>query len=66
MNTNRIIITELDGIDHSDYPKYCDAYVSKASWKNGLDLTEQQLNDLQEHNDYEDMIQSFISQGGLR
>ena len=32
---------EIDGIDHHDYPDYCDAYVSNAYWKDtGEELTE--------------------------
>lgn len=66
MNINNIIITELDGIDSSDYPDFCDAYITGATWKNGLELTQQQLDDLSENQDvYQDLIQSYIAQGGL-
>lgn len=33
---------EFDGIDHSDYPKYCDAFISSAEYK-GRKLTESEL-----------------------
>jgi len=33
---------EFDGINHSDYPKYCDAFISNAEY-NGRKLTESEL-----------------------
>ena len=36
---------EIDGIDMNDYPDFCDAYISSASYK-GIDLTESQLDEL--------------------
>ena len=45
---------EIDGIDMNDYPDFCDAYISSASYK-GTDLTESQLdqlNDLDEARDW--------------
>lgn len=32
----------VSGIDHKDYPDYCDAYIESASW-NGKELDEHQM-----------------------
>lgn len=37
---------EVDGIDHRDAPKYCDAHVSYAEWVDGTELTELELDKL--------------------
>ena len=45
---------EIDDINMNDYPDFCDAYISSASYK-GVDLTESQLdqlNDLDEARDW--------------
>ena len=39
---SKIEIVEIDGVDHSDYPDYCDAYISKALI-GGQEATEEQL-----------------------
>jgi len=40
-----IVVTEWDGIDHSDYPDYCDAYIVSAEC-NGIELTEDEIEEL--------------------
>ena len=42
---------EFDGIDHTDYPDYCDAYIVSASY-NGVALTEEQIEKLNEDKDF--------------
>ena len=42
MDFNLIDDIEIDGIDHSDYPDYCDAYISNATY-DGKKMTEEQL-----------------------
>jgi len=45
--TTNIVVTEWDGIDHSDYPDYCDAYIVSAEI-DGIEMSEseiEQLND---------------------
>lgn len=42
---------ELDGIDHNDYPDYCDAFICYAETKNGQPLTDDQLDILNEDSD---------------
>ncbi len=52
MELNKVDNIEFDGIDHSDYPKFCDAYVTSADY-DGEPMTEQQLDQLQEeHGDF--------------
>ena len=34
---------ELDGIQHSDYPDYSNAYILSADWEDGTPLTEEEL-----------------------
>ena len=43
---------ELAGIDFKDHPKYCDAYVESATWKNGNALTESELEKVNEDSSY--------------
>jgi hypothetical protein len=43
---------EVDGVDPKDYPDFCDAYVSYACWKNGQELTDLELDQLNDsHSD---------------
>ena len=37
---------EVEGVNPSDYPDFCDAYVSFATWKNGTPLTESECDQL--------------------
>ncbi len=40
---------DLDGIDTSDYPDFCDAYISYACWKDGTELTDSELDQLNDN-----------------
>ena len=42
---------EFDGIDHNDYPDYCDAYIV-ACEIDGVEATEEQLNELNEDSSF--------------
>lgn len=42
---------EVDGIDHSDYPDFCDAYISNATYK-GRQITESELKRLNEDSSF--------------
>ena len=42
---------EVDGIDTRDYPDFCDAYISGATYK-GRDMTSDELDELNEDRDY--------------
>ena len=44
---------EIEGADPSDYPKFCDAFISSASWSDtGENLTESELEELNEDHDH--------------
>lgn len=46
---------DIDGIDPSDYPDFCDAFICAAHWVDtGEDLSDEELEDLQECN--QDMV----------
>lgn len=42
---------EFDGIDHSDYPDYCDAYILSCEI-DGIEATEEQLNEINNDRDF--------------
>ena len=42
---NNIVVTEWDGIDHSDAPDYCDAYAVRAE-RDGVELTDEEIEEL--------------------
>jgi len=53
MNKAKIENIEIEGLDIKDYPKFCDAYISHATWKDtGEDLTEPELETLNEDADF--------------
>ena len=39
---------EIDGIDTSDYPDFCDAYICNASFEDGTELDDSEMELLQE------------------
>jgi len=46
---------EIDGVNPDDYPDYADVYISYAEWKDGTPLTNEELdkiNELDEFIDY--------------
>lgn len=45
---------EIDGIDRSDYPDLCDAYISSACFKDGTPLNDDELDYIQQH--YSDYV----------
>jgi len=47
---NKITNVSLDGLDHRDYPDYCDAFIDSADY-DGEEMTDEQLDELNE--DYE-------------
>ena len=47
-----IRILSFDDIDHKDYPKFCDAVASKATYQ-GRDMTDEELDYLNDnHSDF--------------
>ncbi len=47
LNYSKITDVEIDGIDTKDYPDFCDAFVSSATYK-GRDMTDAELERLNE------------------
>jgi hypothetical protein len=50
---------DFDGIDHSDAPDYCDAFISEASFEDGTPLTEKQMEELFDICGY-DLLMDYI------
>lgn len=50
---------ELDGIDMGDFPDFCDAFVTRAEFVDGEQLTEKQLTQLMELHGI-DLVHSYI------
>lgn len=48
---SKISNVELDGIDHSDYPDYCDAYIVSAEY-DGRPMTEDEIETLNEDSQF--------------
>ena len=51
LDYSKIEIAEIDGVDHSDYPKYCDAYISKA-YIGGQEATDAQLEEMNNNDEF--------------
>lgn len=51
MDYNKISNVIVDEIDMSDYPDFCDAYISSADY-DGNTMTEDQLNEINEDADF--------------
>ena len=60
LDYSKIEIAEIDGVDHSDYPDYCDAYISKA-YIGGQEATEEQLEEMNNNPEfrYNSVIESL-------
>ena len=51
---------EVEGINVSDYPDFCDSYISSASYE-GRELTEEELDKLNENGEYVlEQVQKFL------
>ena len=50
---------EWDGIDHRDYPDYCDAYVVRGMI-NGREMTEEELEELNDGPDKLDLLMEHL------
>lgn len=52
---------KVDGVNFKDYPDFVDAYISEAYWSNGIALTDNQLDQLNEFNDFVyDLVFNYI------
>lgn len=47
IDTKKITNIKFEGIDHNDYPDYCDAYISSADC-DGIEMTSEELEELNE------------------
>ena len=50
LNGRTVKNAEIDGVDSSDYPDFCDAYFSYAEFENNTPLNDEQLEQLTEEN----------------
>ena len=52
LDLSKVEDIEFEGINHDDYPDYCDAFVTSATYK-GRDLSEEELEWVgDEHSDW--------------
>jgi len=56
MDYSNLKNSEFDGIDHLDYPDYCDAFCIYAEFEDGTPLNELQLDELNESNYWYDLL----------
>ncbi len=50
MEKKLITNVKFEGIDHKDYPDYCDAYIVSADY-NGVPMTDEQIEELAQDTD---------------
>ena len=60
LDYSKIEIVEIDGLDHEDYPEYCDAWISAAR-VDGVEATDEQLEEMNNNDDfrYESIIKNI-------
>ena len=60
LDYSKIEIVEIDGLDHEDYPDYCDAWIS-AAIVDGVEATDEQLEEMNNNDDfrYESIIKNI-------
>jgi hypothetical protein len=51
MDYKKIDNIEVDGIDTTDYPDFCDAFITSAYY-NGVEMTEEQLDNINKDSDF--------------
>lgn len=51
LDYSKITNIEFDGIDHKDYPDYCDAHIVSADY-DGEEMTNEQIEILNEDRDF--------------
>lgn len=51
MDLSQITDVLVEGIDHNDFPKYTDAYISQATYKD-VALTEKELDELNKNRSF--------------
>ena len=64
INLEHIENIEIEGVDDKDYPDFCDAYISYATWiDTGKELTEDELIQLTE--DYPEVVNELAFESFL-
>lgn len=53
INFDKVKILEIDGIDHNDYPNYCDAFISDALY-DGKTMSDEMLDEI--NNEYPEFV----------
>ena len=48
---------EIDGIDERDAPDFVDTYVSYAEWNDGIELTDEELEQLNNLSEFQELAQ---------
>lgn len=56
-----IVVTEWEGIDHSDAPDYCDAYAVHAE-RDGIELTDEELDELTDISELQEVLEQPLFQ----
>ena len=57
MDVTKITNIEIEGIDHTDHPDYCDAFIASADY-DGVPMSEWQLDNLNER--YADFVYDAV------
>ena len=53
MDLSNITDIEIEGVDTSDYPDFCDAFIAGATWKDtGETLSDSEIEELNQHDDF--------------
>lgn len=50
---------DVDGVDWNDYPDFVDAYIASAQWNDGSDLTDDELDKLNDMDEYIEYAQAY-------
>ena len=60
MDTKKITNISIGGIDMTDYPDFCDAFIESAHY-DGVPITEKQLDEINKDTDYVyDAVQNYL------
>ena len=60
LDYTKISNVEVDGIDTSDYPDFCDSFIASATY-DGRDMTDQELDTLNNDSDFVyDAVQNHL------
>jgi len=60
MDYKKITNIEFDGIDHADYPDYCDAHIVSAEC-DGVELTDLEIEELNEDSEFvRELLENYL------